>query len=133
MADTYTETQHEMVEFICVFSIDNLNSSNVKSIDSTLKENNHDMLYQHFKDIFSTESNRNFGLKTINTKSIIDNYIHITFKQGSDTIGIIIKTFPINVFVKDNNGPLYSNKTPENAQLIENPQHTYSNVFQPSY
>lgn len=137
MSESYTEeSQLDTVEYICVFLVNNTSNELEISMDSNFKQNNHTTLYENFQDIVSSGGNQVFGLKTINTDSIIDHYIYITYTSSSTyTVGILIKTFPINVFVPPSPMTLSSGAgfAAENARLIETPKHSYSNQFTKSY
>ena len=137
MSESYTEeSQLDTVEYICVFLVNNTSNELEISMDSNFKQNNHTTLYENFQDIILSGENQEFALKTINTDSIIDNYIYITFTTSSTyTLLILIKTFPINVFVPPSPMTLSSGAgfAAENARLIETPKHSYSNQFTKSY
>lgn len=142
MSESYTEEiQREPVEYICVFLVNKTLNQLEIAMDSNLKKNAYNTtttLYENFQDVFASGQNQEFGLKTVNTDSIIDHYIHITYTTTTTyTIGILIKTFPINVFVPPTTimssfGRRIS-VAPENARLIETPKHSYSNQFTKSY
>ena len=142
MSESYTEeSQKEPVEYICVFLVNKSSNQLEVAMDSNLKKNAYNTtttLYENFQDVFSSGQNQEFGLKTVNTDSIIDHYIHITYTTTTTyTIGILIKTFPINVFVPPTTimssfGRRIS-VAPENARLIDTPKHSYSNQFTKSY
>jgi len=137
MSESYTEeSQLDTVEYICVFLVNNTSNELEISMDSNFKQNNHTTLYENFQNIVSSGGNQEFGLKTINTDSIIDHYIYITYTSSSTyTVGILIKTFPINVFVPPSPMTVTSGAgfAAENARLIETPKHSYSNQFTKSY
>ena len=142
MSESYTEeSQRELVEYICVFLVNKTLNQLEIAMDSNLKKNAYNTtttLYENFQDVFASGQNQEFGLKTVNTDSIIDHYIHITYTTTTTyTIGILIKTFPINVFVPPTTimssfGRRIS-VAPENARLIDTPKHSYSNQFTKSY
>ena len=142
MSESYTEeSQKEPVEYICVFLVNKSSNQLEVAMDSNLKKNAYNTtttLYENFQDVFASGQNQEFGLKTVNTDSIIDHYIHITYTTTTTyTIGILIKTFPINVFVPPTTimssfGRRIS-VAPENARLIDTPKHSYSNQFTKSY
>ena len=136
MSESHTdESQRETVEYICVFLLNSSSPNDlVLSMDSNLQENT--ILFSEFKDIFISSENQAFGLKTINIDSIIDHFIYITYRTTSHIIGILIKTFPINIFVPPVESILSSGiraVAEENARLIETPKHSYSNLFKNSY
>ena len=137
MSESYTEeSQLDTVEYVCVFLLNNTSNELEISMDSDFKDNNQSTLYEKFKDIFTSGENKEFGLKTINTDSIINNYIYIIYTTSSTyTIGILIKTFPMNVFVPPS--PMTTSTGTgfalENARVIETPKHSYSNQFTKSY
>ena len=140
MSESYTEeSQKEPVEYICVFLVNKSSNQLEVAMDSNLKKNAYNTtttLYENFKDVFASGQNQEFGLKTVNTDSIIDHYIHITYTTTTTyTIGILIKTFPINVFVPPTTISSFGRRSvaPENARLIDTPKHSYSNQFTKSY